>query len=396
MAPVPLSRICRGGRSQACATSWSVKRSDTGSPQGGVIHLSYATSICTSSRRGCGFPCFHHRYARGNPTVTASHSRLRVPVETIVRDLNRFLRGSAGYCRYGRLPPTPPLPASRRRSWRSLALVALAFYYLAKPSSPTIVKGTGAALGIASSCVLKALGHKGLSEMRRTAITSLGVLAVICAMAATANALPSILLLPGETGGSLLIQSVANMLTTTLESELSNKINGAGVLLRLLVPNVAEPKGTGEVLFTQVKFGTEPANTCNSIGDVAGEVLLPRGTFQIVYDSLTVLGVAGLVLVPQVKVTCKTGATTTLLVSVEGSVLVLISPINKELLTSEQGGGVSRCTAGVAKDRFWWNGAGGKETATLSANVGAGVEPACINVTGTVQATISKMAEIMG
>jgi group II intron reverse transcriptase/maturase len=75
---------------------------------------------------GVDFLGFHHRYVRGNTSrsrhltflvrwpsrqakgharqrireITA-RSRLRVPVEEIVRDLNRFLRGWAGYFRYG-------------------------------------------------------------------------------------------------------------------------------------------------------------------------------------------------------------------------------------------------------------------------------------------------------
>jgi group II intron reverse transcriptase/maturase len=75
---------------------------------------------------GLDFLGFHHRYVRGNtrrskhltflvrwPSRQAmaharerirqitARSRLRVPVEIIVRDLNRFLRGWAGYFRYG-------------------------------------------------------------------------------------------------------------------------------------------------------------------------------------------------------------------------------------------------------------------------------------------------------
>jgi RNA-directed DNA polymerase len=75
---------------------------------------------------GVNFLGFHHRYVRGNtrrsqhltflvrwPSRQAmgharqrireitARSRLRVPVEIIVRDLNRFLRGWAGYFRYG-------------------------------------------------------------------------------------------------------------------------------------------------------------------------------------------------------------------------------------------------------------------------------------------------------
>ena len=75
---------------------------------------------------GVDFLGFHHRYVRGN-TPRSRHlaflvrwpsrqamgharqrireitdrSRLKVPVEVIVRDLNRFLRGWAGYFRYG-------------------------------------------------------------------------------------------------------------------------------------------------------------------------------------------------------------------------------------------------------------------------------------------------------
>jgi hypothetical protein len=215
-------------------------------------------------------------------------------------------------------------------------------------------------------------------------------------MAASVSALPSILLLPTEPGGSLLIKSVTNTLKTTLETELSNKINGEGVLLQLHFPNVGEPKGTYELLFLKVKFGVEAANTCNSIGDAVGEVLLPKSTFHLVFDSLTPLGVALLILVPQFKFICKTGATTTLLASTEGNALVLVSPINTEVLTTGTIGGVSRCAAGTPKDKSWWNDAGGKEVASLKANVGLGTEEACENVEGTVQSTVSKMAELMG
>jgi RNA-directed DNA polymerase len=75
---------------------------------------------------GVDFLGFHHRYVRGN-TPRSQHlaflvrwpsrqamgharqrvreitdrSRLKVPIEVIIRDLNRFLRGWAGYFRYG-------------------------------------------------------------------------------------------------------------------------------------------------------------------------------------------------------------------------------------------------------------------------------------------------------
>jgi RNA-directed DNA polymerase len=84
-----------------------------------VVHL-------REGGEGVDFLGFHHRYVRGNtrrsrhlaflvrwPSRQAmgharerireitDRSRLKVPVEVIVRDLNRFLRGWAGYFRYG-------------------------------------------------------------------------------------------------------------------------------------------------------------------------------------------------------------------------------------------------------------------------------------------------------
>ena len=85
-----------------------------------IVHLA-------EGGEGVDFVGFHHRYVRGNthrsrhltflvvrwPSRQAmgharqrireitARSRLRVPVEEIVRDLNRFLRGWAGYFRYG-------------------------------------------------------------------------------------------------------------------------------------------------------------------------------------------------------------------------------------------------------------------------------------------------------
>jgi group II intron reverse transcriptase/maturase len=84
-----------------------------------IVHL-------TEGGEGLDFLGFHHRWVRGNtprsrhlyflarwPSRQASQhardrvreitdrSRLLVPVETIVQDVNRFLRGWAGYFRYG-------------------------------------------------------------------------------------------------------------------------------------------------------------------------------------------------------------------------------------------------------------------------------------------------------
>ena len=75
---------------------------------------------------GLGFLGFHHRWVRGNTPVSkhlcflarwpsrqamqhardrvgelTAHERLLLPVEDVVQDLNSFLRGWAGYFRYG-------------------------------------------------------------------------------------------------------------------------------------------------------------------------------------------------------------------------------------------------------------------------------------------------------
>jgi Group II intron, maturase-specific domain len=60
-----------------------------------------------------------HRILPGIREITA-RSQLRVPVEVIVRDLNRFLRGWAGYFRYGnsaRFFDKITLHALRRLAW---------------------------------------------------------------------------------------------------------------------------------------------------------------------------------------------------------------------------------------------------------------------------------------
>jgi hypothetical protein len=224
----------------------------------------------------------------------------------------------------------------------------------------------------------------------------LDLLVLGCFAASTAVALPSILLLPGETGGSLLIQSITNSRRFTIETEAGNKIGGEGVLLNLHVPNVSAPVGTYELSFTHFGVFGQPSDTCNSSGDPAGEVLLPQHTFRLVYDSLTMLGVAALLSVPFFGYTCKSGSTTTVLAWLEGDMLILVSPLNNEKLVSETLGAVSRCSFSHPKDSTWWKENGSRETVELQGGFGSGGGEVCLDIEGTVQMTVSKMAEIMG
>jgi hypothetical protein len=205
-------------------------------------------------------------------------------------------------------------------------------------------------------------------------------------------ALPEVLLLSGETG-SLLLNSLTNTFVTSLETIESNAIKGKGVLVQLHFPNVNSNLGTYELLFLKVTYN---GTACTSNGDNPEEVLLPKGTFHLVYDSLTVLGVAALFLVPEFKFPCKTGATTTVLVVTLGNQLVLVFPVGSEVLTSEEVRSTSLCNKGKPLDTKWWNDNGTVLTARLEANVGAGFVTACENVEGTVFLTVSRMAEVMG
>jgi hypothetical protein len=232
--------------------------------------------------------------------------------------------------------------------------------------------------------------------MRRILLVWFGALIAVCAMAPSAiAALPEVLLLSGETG-SLLLKSLTNTFNTNLETLSSAALKGEGLLVQLHFPNVNSNLGTYELLFTKIKFNNIAGQTCNSIGDPAEEVLLPKSTFHLVYDSLTVLGVAALFLVPEFKFLCKTGATTTILVALLGSQLILVFPVATEVLTSQEVRATSFCHAGKPLDAKWWNTNGTLLTARLEANIGSGFETACENVQGTVFLTVSRMAEIMG
>jgi hypothetical protein len=233
-------------------------------------------------------------------------------------------------------------------------------------------------------------------EMRRIMMVWFVLLATGCAVAASAvAALPVVLLLPTESG-SLLLKSLTNSFATSLETETSHAIKGEGVLIQLHFPNVTSNLGQYEVLFTKVRFGNIAGQTCNSTGDLAEEVLWPKGTFHLVFDSLTVLGVAALLLIPEFSFLCKTGIVTTVLVGVIGQALMLVYPLKTEVLVGEEFRLTSRCNAGVPVDTAWWDENGGKRTARLSANVGAGFESACVQVSGTVLLSTNRMAELMG
>src|ERR1700691_3344078 len=210
--------------------------------------------------------------------------------------------------------------------------------------------------------------------------------------AGSAVALPSILLLPEDAGKSLLLSSLTNTSVTRLETS-AGLLTGAGVKVKLHFPNAATNLGLIEVTFTEVEKA-ETGKCKTATATVEGEVIVPKTSFHLVFDSLTLLGVAALILVPEFSATCGAEAT----VSFKGNVLSLISPISKEILVSEELGSSTRCSAtrGIPVDTSYWNGAGEKGKALLLGKLGLAFEEACQNIAATVQLKGNIMAEIMG
>jgi hypothetical protein len=230
--------------------------------------------------------------------------------------------------------------------------------------------------------------------MRRLMVVCLVLLSVSALGAAFVSpgmALPSVLLLPGQTG-SLLISSLTNTFKVRLETALGTTIAGEGLLMRLHFPNATNNLGASEVLALKMALGAED---CATEGDAEGEVLLPSMTFHLVYDSLTVLGVAALFLLPgEVLILCGMSD-----VKIKGSLLMLLTPIKTEVLETRELAGILHCkfgASGVPEDKRWWNQAGAVQNAQLLANFGAAFEEACVNLSFEVELKPSRMVEIMG
>jgi hypothetical protein len=210
-------------------------------------------------------------------------------------------------------------------------------------------------------------------------------------MAATATALPSVLLLPGESG-SVLFESLANAFETRLETE-QFLLTGEGLDVNLHFPNSATNLGTFKLNFLNMVDPQQENLPCDTAGDGAGKILL-TGAFHLVFDSLSVLGVAALLLFEEVNIACEAIA-----IKLKGNALALFKPLKTELLPTQEGEFILRCsaTAGVPEDRKWWNAAGVEQVPRMEMNFAAlGFEQACINVASPVKLKPQRMVEIMG
>jgi hypothetical protein len=226
--------------------------------------------------------------------------------------------------------------------------------------------------------------------------TVVGVIAVGCALAASASATGPTLLFPSGGGPTVLIESEKepNTIKSSLQST-SSKLTGEGFLIEITLLQLTSPvpnvSGIYTVLFLKVEETVAPKEKCHSEGDSQGEVLVPQGTILLVYDALgtgEALGVAGRLAVPEVKILCGTAFH----IKVKGSVLSLLKPVNtivKPGSSTTQSGTYCNSTVGEATETRYWNQSGVEEHTKLEANGGVSFEKACELIGTTSTSTIS-------
>jgi hypothetical protein len=218
----------------------------------------------------------------------------------------------------------------------------------------------------------------------------LGVAAVaLCAMgistATTAFALPDVSLTLTGSAFPLHLEVTLLTNTTNLSSASGSTAHGEGLLLLLLASELSS-LGTFEALFTKVE---NEGNKCfseeNAAKDPEGEVLT-KGTYHIVWTSLSPLTLGTLFLVLEFTLVC--GATKT---KVRGNVLSSLNAGASEAteLTSD-GGVLAGNGKGVPNLKTYYNNSGASVTAKLEGNSGAGFAQNAEEVTGEVTVTALK------
>jgi hypothetical protein len=224
-------------------------------------------------------------------------------------------------------------------------------------------------------------------------VTVVGVIAVGCALAASAFASGPTLLFPASNGPTVLLESEKepNTIKSSIQST-SLKLEAEGFLIQTTLLQLTSPvpnvSGIYTMLFLKLKETLAPKAECHSEGDPQGEVLVPQGTILLVYDSLSPLGVAARLAVPEVKMLCGTATK----FKVKGSLLSLITPINtivKSGSTTTQFGTHCTTTVGEPAETRYWNQSGTEEHTKLEASAGVSFEKACELIGTTSTSTIS-------
>jgi hypothetical protein len=222
--------------------------------------------------------------------------------------------------------------------------------------------------------------HLKLIGVVAAALFTLGI-----TTATTAFALPDVSLT--LTGSAFPLHLEVTLLTvkTKLSSASAVVASGEGLLL-LLLANELSSLGTFEALFTNVVGeGEKCFSEENGAKDPAGEVLT-KGTYHIVYTSLTPLTLGTLFLVLEFTLVC--GATKT---KVRGNVLSSLNAGASETteLTSD-GGVLAGNGKGVPSLKTYYNNSGTAVSAKLEGNSGAGFTQNAEEVEGEVTVTALK------
>jgi hypothetical protein len=165
----------------------------------------------------------------------------------------------------------------------------------------------------------------------------------------------------------------------TIFSELQSPVGsleGEGILLQGEI--LKSTGGLYEVLFLNVvERGT--TKKCNSLGDLSGEVLVPRGNFFLVHDISPETGGGIRFEVKSFDIECESGV----LLQIQGSVVGLLLPLEIELLWT--GGKVSvgckfkanELGAGTPSEHKFWTSLSSELSAKLEANFGTGFKQSC-------------------
>ena len=199
-------------------------------------------------------------------------------------------------------------------------------------------------------------------------------------------------------GGAYPLHLQVTLLTvkTKLTNVIEENVKGEGLLVLLLGKELTA-LGTVEELFTKVVLGTTSCQSeVGSTKDPLGEILT-RGTFHIVWTSLSPLTLGVLALLEPLKIKCGPKE-----VNGKGS---LLSSINTTTNCSTEatectslGGVLKGNGAGVANLTTYYNDAGTAEKAKLEFNFGSGFKGAALEIEGevTVTALEGKMFTLTG
>jgi hypothetical protein len=136
---------------------------------------------------------------------------------------------------------------------------------------------------------------------------------------------------------------------------------------------------------------------CTGSGDRTGEVLLSMNLLLLVYDTMTPLGIAALLLVNEFELVCEGWGP----IKVRGSMLVLLEPLNerleKETIIMH---GTLHCASGAEgvpmESKYWNEKAELTLIPTLLANFGAGFEKVCQEIVPPITLLPSEEVELMG